>query len=232
MFGWIRWKSLQSAWPRRMEPMTQAWISVSDSSVWLFRMIWAEQYEIWLSRCHPEKLVVKDNLPKLGNIYTSLLTSNNMWDHPCWSGSLFWKRMISKRKSHKLPASLFLNLSIWNEKLCCFFKILFIYFNWKIVYNIVMAFAIHQRESAIGIHMPPASLNSPPTFLPTLSLKLSQSNSPGCPASCIKLSLAIHSTYGNAHVSVLFSQLIPSSLSLTESRTLFFMSVHSLLPCM
>ena len=48
-----------------------------------------------------------------------------------------------------------------------FFKTL-IYFNWGLIYNTVVAFAIHQHESAMGIHvsphpaMPPTSLPIPP----------------------------------------------------------------------
>ena len=165
MFGWIRWKRLQSACPRRMEPKTQAWISVSDSSAWLFRMIWAEQYEIRFSRCHLEKQWwLKTTHPNWA-IFILL----------CWPPitcgivlvnlevSIFWKRMISKRKNINSQHHCSLNLSIWNEKLRCFLKILFIYFNWKIVYSIVTAFAIHQHESAIGIHMPP-----PPPCQPEL----------------------------------------------------------------
>ena len=50
-------------------------------------------------------------------------------------------------------------------------------FGGKLLYNIVIVFAIQQHESAIGIHghrytcFPPI-LNTPPTSLPTLSLRL------------------------------------------------------------
>ena len=52
-----------------------------------------------------------------------------------------------------------------------------------------------------------------------------KSNDFGCPASFIELALVIYFTYGNAHVSVLFSQIIPPSPSPTESKSLFFTSV-------
>ena len=50
----------------------------------------------------------------------------------------------------------------------------------------------------------------------------------GCPSasslsaiSCIKLGLVIYFTYGNIHVSMLFSQIIPSSPFPTKSKSLF-----------
>ena len=49
------------------------------------------------------------------------------------------------------------------------------------------------------------------------------------PVSCIKPGLAIYFTYGNIHVSMLFSQIIPPSSSPTESKSLFFTSVSLLL---
>ena len=57
----------------------------------------------------------------------------------------------------------------------------------------------------------------------------SQCTSPEHPVSCIKPGLAIHFTYDNIHVSMLFSQIIPPSPSPTESKSLFFTSVSLLL---
>ena len=50
-----------------------------------------------------------------------------------------------------------------------FFKILFL-IGRKLLYNIMMASAIYQHESAIGIHMPPSLLSLPPIsfFIPSL----------------------------------------------------------------
>ena len=59
----------------------------------------------------------------------------------------------------------------------------------------------------------------------------SQRTSPEHPISCIKPGLAICFTYGNTHVSMLFSQIIPPSPSPTESKRLFFTSVSLLLFC-
>ena len=46
----------------------------------------------------------------------------------------------------------------------------------------------------------------------------SQCTSPEHPVSCIKPGLVIYLTYDNIHVSMLFSQIIPSLSSQTESR--------------
>ena len=73
--------------------------------------------------------------------------------------------------------------------------------------------AIHQQESAIGIHMPPQPQNLPPTSHPTRPSRWPQS--PGCelPASCSKFPPAIYFAYGNIHISVLLSLLVPPSPS-------------------
>ena len=57
-----------------------------------------------------------------------------------------------------------------------------------------MAFAIRQYEQAFGIHV------SPPSWTFSRSSRLSQSAGFGCPASCIRLALAIYFTYGNMNV--------------------------------
>ena len=90
-----------------------------------------------------------------------------------------------------------------------------------------MAFAIHQHELAIGIHVSPY----PPTSLPLYPSRLSQSTGFGYLASNIELTLVIYFTYGNVYVSMLFSQIIPPSPFCTESKSLFFTPVSPLLPC-
>ena len=61
-----------------------------------------------------------------------------------------------------------------------------------------------------------------PTTLPLLSLShpsgLSQCTGFEYPVLCIKLGLVICFTYGNIHVSMLFTQIIPPSPSPTESK--------------
>ena len=46
------------------------------------------------------------------------------------------------------------------------------------------------------------------------------------PVSCIEPGLVIYFTYGNIHVSTLFSQIIPPSSSPTESKSLVFTSTQ------
>ena len=81
-----------------------------------------------------------------------------------------------------------------------------IYFNWRIIiYNIVMVFAIHRHESAMGTHVyphPEACSHLPPHPTPlgytgalVLSALLHEWN----------LELVIYFTYGNIYVSMLFS---------------------------
>ena len=57
----------------------------------------------------------------------------------------------------------------------------------------------------------------------------SQCTSPEHPVSCIEPGLVIYFTYGNIHVSMLFSQIIPPLPSPTEFKSLFFTSVSLLL---
>ena len=75
----------------------------------------------------------------------------------------------------------------------------------------VVVFAIHRYESAIGTHVSNHPEHPPP--LPSLlhPSELSQSIGFECPASCIKLALVIYFIYGNIHVSMPFSQIIPPS---------------------
>ena len=56
-------------------------------------------------------------------------------------------------------------------------------------------------------------LNRSLASLPIPSLRVSQCTGFECPVSCIKLGLVIYFTYGNIHVSILFSQVIPPSPS-------------------
>ena len=103
----------------------------------------------------------------------------------------------------------------------------FYYYFFTLQYCI--GFAIHQHESAMGVHTFPI-LN----FLPLPSLYhlsgSSQCTSPKHPVSCIEPALAIRFIYDNTHVSMLFSQIIPPSPSPAESKSLFFVSL--LLSCM
>ena len=90
------------------------------------------------------------------------------------------------------------------------------------LYNIVLASAMYQHESAIGIHMntyihtsPYIHMSSIHTYVlpppPTAfhSSRLSQSTRFELPASYSKFPLAIYFAYGDVYVSVLLFQFVP-----------------------
>ena len=79
------------------------------------------------------------------------------------------------------------------------------------------------------VYMCPPSRTPLPPPSPSHPSGLSQCTSIECPVSCIELGLVICFTYGNIHVSMLLSQIIPPSTSPTESKSLFFISVSLLL---
>ena len=86
---------------------------------------------------------------------------------------------------------------------------------------------IHMNQPWVYMCSPSRPSLPPPS--PSHLLGSSQCTSPEHPVSCIKPGLAIYFIYDNIHVSVLFSQIIPPSLSPTESKSLFFISVSLLL---
>ena len=92
-------------------------------------------------------------------------------------------------------------------------------FNWRLItLQYCIGFAIHQNESATGIHVFP-TLNLLP--LPSHTIP---------PVSCIKPGLAICFIYDIIHVSMPFSQITPPSPSPspTESKSLFYTSMSLL----
>ena len=105
---------------------------------------------------------------------------------------------------------------------------LFILVGRLLPYNIVVVFAIHLHESAMGVHVT-LILNLFPPASPYHPSRLSQCTGFECPVLCMKFVLVIYFTYGNIHISVLFSQIIPPSSSPTESKSLLFISASILL---
>ena len=71
----------------------------------------------------------------------------------------------------------------------------------------------------------------PPTSLPIPSLWVFPVHQPGALVSCIQPGLVICFTLDNIHVSMLFSQSIPSWPSPIESKSLFCTSVSLFLSC-
>ena len=77
----------------------------------------------------------------------------------------------------------------------------------------------------MDIHTSPSpELPLPPVSPPLLVPK---GTGFGCPASCIKLALVLYFTYGNIHVSVLFSQIIPPSPFPGVQKSVFYIYVSS-----
>ena len=117
-----------------------------------------------------------------------------------------------------------------NLSLHVFFFILFIYLeaNYFIIwYWFCHTFTwIHNGCACV-----PHPKHPPQSPYPSQPSGSSQCTSPKHPVSCIKPGLAIRFTYDNIHVSMPFSQTIPSSLSPTESKRLFYISVSLLLSC-
>ena len=101
----------------------------------------------------------------------------------------------------------------------------FLYFNWRLI---TLQYCDGFCHTSTWIS--PRCTCIPPcwTPLPTPSpphpSELSQSLGFECPVLCTKLSLVIYFTYGNIHVSKLFSHIVTPSPSPTESKSLFFMA--------
>ena len=105
----------------------------------------------------------------------------------------------------------------------------FIYFNWRLItLQYWSGFCHISHESTMGVRVSPI-LNPSPTSLPIPSLRVVPVHQPWAPCLMHQTWLVIYFTYGNIHVSMLISQIIPPSSSPTESKSLFFTSVSLLL---
>ena len=112
--------------------------------------------------------------------------------------------------------------------LLSFLKFKFIYFNWRLItLQYCIGFAIHQHESATGVHMFP-SLNPPPTSLPIPSLSVIAVHQPQ--ASCI-----LHWTWTGDSFLIwyytCFNAILPNHPTLSLSHTshkLFIIILKSL----
>ena len=120
----------------------------------------------------------------------------------------------------------------WNVPLVSliffFLKNNFIYFNWRLLYNIVLVLPYFNMNPTrvYTCSQSWTPLPSPSPYHPSGS---SQCTSPEHPVSCIKPGLVIRFMYDIIHVSMPFSQIIPPSPSPTESKRLFYTSVSLLL---
>ena len=107
-----------------------------------------------------------------------------------------------------------------------------IFFYWKITaLQYCVSFCHTPAWIATGIHIPPPSWTAPLISIPIPPLWVVTECWLELPVSCSRFPLAIYFTYGNVYVSLLFSQFIPPSHSLTVSTSLFSMSVSSIRMC-
>ena len=104
----------------------------------------------------------------------------------------------------------------------------------KLFYDVVLTSAVHQLESAIGVHVSPPSLNSLPPPTPSYPSGLSEPQF-AFPESLNKFPLVIYFTHCVVHASMLLCPFISPSLPpltpLLGSISLFSMSTSPLLPC-
>ena len=115
----------------------------------------------------------------------------------------------------------------------CLAMIVFIYsfifkFYFILLYNTVLVLP-YINMNPPRVYTCSHSWTNPPPPSPYHLSGSSQCTSPKHPVSCIEPGLAIRFTYDIVHVSMPFSQIIPPSPSLTESKRLFYTSVSLLL---
>ena len=123
-----------------------------------------------------------------------------------------FQKYLAPGLTHSVCSTRHHGLIYWNSpKLCTnFLKMYLFLIGGKLLNNIVWVSAIHQHESAIGIHFSPPSRTSFPSATPIHPSTLSRST---------------------AFITKLLSQFVPPSSSFTVSASLFSTSVFPLLPC-
>ena len=117
--------------------------------------------------------------------------------------------------------------SSFSDCCCCFSILNFVFFligRW-LLYKVVLVSAVHQHESAIGVHVP-SPLSLPPSSPPHPS-RCSQSTDLGLPVPYSKLPPAMYLTYGNTCVSALLAQVTPPSLSHCVHKSVIWVCIST-----
>ena len=96
------------------------------------------------------------------------------------------------------------------------------------VYRIVLVSAVHEHESAIGIHYVRSLLNLSPTSLPIPPLLVVTEHQVWAPCVTQQIPPAIYFTYHNVYVSALLFQSVPPSPSPAVFTSPFSVSVSPL----
>ena len=110
-----------------------------------------------------------------------------------------------------------------------FFQFKFIIFNWRLItLQYCIGFAIHQHESATGVHVFPI-LNPPPTSLPVPSLWVIPVHHPKLPVSCIEPGLAIRFLYDIIRFNASLPNHPTLSLSHRIQKTVLYICVSFVL---
>ena len=142
---------------------------------------------------------------------------NQCWETRWGSGRTESSRHIPLKGLGKLLRKLL--------RLVLFFKL--IYFNWRLI--TILWFLPYIDMNQPWVYMCFPSWTPLPHPSPSHPSGSSQCTSSEHPVSCIQPGLAICFTYGNTHVSMLYSQIIPPLPFPTESKRLFYTSVSLLL---
>ena len=124
------------------------------------------------------------------NSHYSLITCLCLWKivepSPYTSMLFSWKLMLYEPF---LPP----HTRLWCSTIVLIFLNFILIGSW-LLYDIIVVFAKHWHQSAMGLHVFPI-LNPPPTSLSIPSLRSSQCTSPEHPVSCTKPGLVIYFTY-------------------------------------